>query len=95
MQHNKLEGIGRFMFETLKRITVAHPEHHFYFIFDRPYHEEFIFSDNITPIIAGPPARHPLLFVYWLEFTVYELLINFQLFLSCDGYLSLRSKLMS
>jgi glycosyltransferase involved in cell wall biosynthesis len=95
LQHNKLEGIGRFMFETLKRITVAHPEHHFYFIFDRPYHEEFIFSDNITPIIAGPPARHPLLFVYWLEFTVYELLkkLKVDLFLSCDGYLSLRSKI--
>jgi glycosyltransferase involved in cell wall biosynthesis len=93
LQHNKLEGIGRFMFETLKRITVGHPEHHFYFIFDRPYHEEFIFSDNITPIIAGPPARHPFLFVYWLEFTIYDLLkkLNVDLFLSCDGYLSLRS----
>lgn len=93
LQHNKLEGIGRFMFETLKRITVAHPEHHFYFIFDRPFHEEFIFSDNVTPIIAGPPARHPFLFVYWLEFTVYDLLkkLKVDLFLSCDGYLSLRS----
>ena len=94
LQHNKLEGIGRFMFETLKRITVAHPEHHFYFIFDRPYHEDFIFSDNVTPIIAGPPARHPLLFMYWLEVIVYDLLkrLKIDLFLSCDGYLSLRSK---
>jgi glycosyltransferase involved in cell wall biosynthesis len=93
LQHNKLEGIGRFMFETLKRITLGHPEHHFYFIFDRPYHEDFIFADNITPIIAGPPARHPFLFVYWLEFTVYDLLkkLKVDLFLSCDGYLSLRS----
>lgn len=93
MQHNKLEGIGRFMFETLKRITTSHPEHHFYFIFDRPFHEDFIFSNNITPIIAGPPARHPFLFVYWLEFTVYDLLkkLKVDLFLSCDGYLSLRS----
>jgi glycosyltransferase involved in cell wall biosynthesis len=93
LQNNKLEGIGRFMFETLKRITVEHPEHHFYFIFDRAYHEDFIFADNITPIIAGPPARHPFLFVYWLEFTVYDLLkkLKVDLFLSCDGYLSLRS----
>jgi glycosyltransferase involved in cell wall biosynthesis len=93
LQHNKLEGIGRFMFETLKRITLGHPELHFYFIFDRPYHEDFIFADNITPIIAGPPARHPFLFVYWLEFTVYDLLkkLKVDLFLSCDGYLSLRS----
>lgn len=93
LQHNKLEGIGRFMFETLKRITTAHPEHHFYFIFDRPFHDDFIFAKNITPIIAGPPARHPFLFVYWLEFTVYDLLkkLKVDLFLSCDGYLSLRS----
>jgi glycosyltransferase involved in cell wall biosynthesis len=94
LQYNKLEGIGRFMFESLKRITVAHPEHHFYFIFDRPFHEDFIFADNITPIIAGPPARHPFLFIYWLEFIVYDLLkkLKVDLFLSCDGYLSLRSK---
>ncbi len=93
LQHNKLEGIGRFMFETLQRITKAHPEHHFIFIFDRPYHDDFIFSNNVTPIIAGPAARHPLLFVYWLEFVVYDLLKRLQvdLFLSCDGYLSLRS----
>ncbi len=93
LQHNKLEGIGRFMFETLSRITSNHPEHHFYFIFDRPFHESFIFSDNVTPIIAGPPARHPFLFVYWFEFVICDLLnrLKADLFLSCDGYLSLRS----
>ncbi len=32
---NKLEGIGWFTYESLKRITVQHPEHQFYFIFDR------------------------------------------------------------
>lgn len=93
LQKNKLEGIGRFMFETLKRITVNHPEHHFYFIFDREYDDEFLFSDNITPVIIGPKARHPLLFVYWLEESVYKILdgLKIDLFISCDGYLSLRS----
>ena len=41
---NKLDGIGFFTYETLKRITKANPEHEFYFIFDRPYSEEFIFQ---------------------------------------------------
>ena len=39
---DKLEGIGWFTYETLKRITTNHPEHHFYFIFDRPFHPDFI-----------------------------------------------------
>ena len=58
---DKLEGIGWFTYETLKRITRNHPEHKFLFIFDRKYHEEFIFSDNVKPVIAYPQARHPAL----------------------------------
>ena len=30
----KMDGIGWFAAETLKRITQAHPEHDFYFFFD-------------------------------------------------------------
>ncbi len=88
---NKLEGIGWFMYETLKRITKAHPEHHFVFLFDRHFDEEFIFSDNVTPVILSPPARHPILFYIWFEFSVSNFLKKFKpdLFLSPDGYLSL------
>ena len=50
---NKLEGVGWFAYETLKRITQEHPEHQFYFLFDRKFDKEFIFSDNITPIVIG------------------------------------------
>lgn len=90
---NKLEGIGWFSFETLKRITNAHPEHHFIFLFDRDFDEEFIFSDNVTPLILSPPARHPILFYWWFEFSVGSFLNKFKpdLFLSPDGYLSLRA----
>jgi len=88
---NKLEGIGWFTYETLKRITKNHPEHQFYFLFDRPYSEEFIFSDNITPVQIGLPARHPFLFYLWFEFSVQSALsrIGADLFLSTDGYLAL------
>lgn len=94
---NKLEGIGWFTYETLKRITQNHPEHQFYFIFDRPYSKEFIFSDNITPIVIGPPARHPVLYYYWFEKSVSKVLkeINADIFISPDGYLSLRSNVKS
>ncbi len=93
--HNKLEGIGRFSFETLKRITQNHPEHQFIFFFDRPWHEEFIFSDNITPVVLFPQSRHPFLWYWWFEFSVPAALKKHQadVFLSPDGYLSLSTDL--
>ncbi len=91
---NKLDGIGWFTFETLKRITRNHPEHEFYFLFDRKYSDKFIFSDNVTPIVLNPPTRHPVLWFLWFEISVKRFLkkIHADLFLSPDGYLSLSSK---
>lgn len=90
---NKLEGIGWFTYETLKRITIAHPEHHFVFLFDRDFDEEFIFSENVTPVVLSPQARHPILFYWWFEHSVASFLNRYKpdLFLSPDGYLSLNS----
>ena len=94
---DKLEGIGWFSYETLKRITQQHKEVSFYFIFDRQFDESFLFSDNITPIIQGPQARHPFLFYIWFELSIPPLLkkLNPDLFLSPDGYLSLSTKTKS
>ncbi len=91
---NKLEGIGWFTYETLKRITKDHPDDHFIFLFDRDYDEDFIFSDNITPLIISPQARHPFLFYWWFEFSVANFLNKYKpdLFLSPDGYLSLKTE---
>jgi glycosyltransferase involved in cell wall biosynthesis len=90
---DRLEGIGWFTLETLKRITVQQPEHHFIFLFDRNFDPDMVFSDNVTPLIISPPARHPFLFVWWFELSVASLLRKLKpdLFLSPDGYLSLRS----
>ena len=90
----KLEGIGWFTFETLIRMTQNHPEHEFIFIFDRPYDPDYIFSDNITPVVIGPQARHPILFYIWFDFQIPKVLKKYKadLFLSPDGYLSLRTK---
>jgi glycosyltransferase involved in cell wall biosynthesis len=94
---NKLEGIGWFTYETLSRITQQHKEHQFYFIFDRPFSDEFIFSDNITPIVIFPQARHPFLYYLWFEYSIPYVLkkINADLFFSPDGYLSLSTKVKS
>lgn len=90
----KLEGIGWFTHETLSRITREHPEHKFIFIFDRPYAEEFIFSENITPIVVSPPTRHPILWYIWFELQIPRILKKYKadLFFSPDGYLSLSTK---
>lgn len=94
---NKLEGIGWFTYESLKRITTQHPEHHFYFIFDREYDPDFLFAGNITPIIQYPQARHPVLYYTWFEMAIPRLLEKLKpdLFLSPDGFLSLKTPVRS
>lgn len=91
----KLEGIGWFTLETLKRMTINHPEHQFIFIFDRPYNNQYIFSENVTPVVIGPPTRHPFLWYLWFEFKIPRILkkYNVDLFLSPDGYLSTRTNI--
>jgi len=90
----KLEGIGWFTYQTLQRIVVNHPEHEFFFIFDREYDPSFIFGKNVTPIVVPPQARHPILFYIWFEFSIPYILKKYKidLFLSPDGYNSLRTK---
>ena len=94
---DRLEGIGWFEYETLKRLTTQHPECEFIFLFDRQYDKEFIFSDNIIPLIVYPPTRHPVLQYIWFEYSIPGVIkrMNPDLFLSPDGYLSLRSKVKS
>ena len=90
----RLDGIGWFAYQSLKRITRQNPDVHFVFLFDRPYNEKFIFADNITPLVLSPPARHPFLYYYWMQFAVKPLLNRMKpnLFLSPDGLLALGAK---
>lgn len=90
---NKLEGIGWFTYETMQRITRNHPEHQFYFFFDRKFEEEFVFSKNVTPLVLHPQSRHPLLWYLWFEHAVPAALkkVKADLFISTDGFLSLKT----
>ncbi len=89
-----LNGLGRFSYETSKWMVENHPEHEYFFIFDRKYDPAYIFSDRITPLIVHPPARHPLLWYIWYEWTLPQVLQKHKidLFISTDGLGSLRSK---
>jgi len=86
---DKLDGIGWFTFHTLKRIVKNNPEHTFYFIFDRKYSDEFIFAENVKPVIVGPPTRHPVLWNFWLRYSLPRFLkkIKADIFVSPDGFL--------
>ena len=92
--HNKLDGIGWFGVETMKRITQNHPEHEFFFFFDRKPNSEFLFSSNITPIVLHPQARHPILWYLFFEHSVTYALKKYKIdvFLSPDGWISLSTK---
>ena len=90
----KLEGIGWFEYETLRRIVKQHPEHTFYFIFDRDYDERFLFAENVKPILTFPPCRHhPWFWYVYFEYSIPYVLKKLKpdLFLSPDGWMPLRT----
>jgi len=91
---NKLEGIGLFTYESLKLITRNHPEIDFYFLFDRNFDAEFIFGENVKPVVLFPQARHPFLWYWWFEISAARWLNKNKpdLFLSTDGYGCLNTK---
>lgn len=73
----------------------SHPEHEFIFVFDRQYHPSYIYGPNVTPLVAFPQARHPLLFLIWFEISLPWIIRRYKpdLFLSPDGYLSLSTRI--
>lgn len=91
---HKMEGFGWYSYEISKRLVEQHPEHTFYFLFDRKYDERFVFAKNVVPVVLHPQARHPFLFYLWFEFAVTKALKKYHIdvFFSPDGYLSLRTK---
>jgi len=90
----KLDGIGWFTYETLKRITTTHPEVDFIFLFDRRYSSEIVFGSNVTPVVLGPPTRHPVLWHVWFQWRIKKFLKRESpdLFLSTDGFIPLSGK---
>lgn len=91
---DRMEGIARYTYETVRRIVKTHPEHQFYFFFDRTYDASFVFADNVVPVVLSPPARHPFLWYVYFEYAIANALNKYEVdvFYSPDNYLSLRSK---
>ena len=92
--HDRLDGIGWFTAETARRMVLAHPEHEFFFFFDRKPHPEFLFADNVTPVVLCPQARHPVLWYLYFEWSTQIALKRYKidLYLSPDGMMPLNPK---
>ena len=91
---DRIDGFGRYSEEVIRRLVEMHPEDEFILFFDRPYDTRFVFGKNVTPVVLGPPARHPILFFIWFEWSIRRALKKHKIdvFFSPDGYLSLLSK---
>lgn len=89
----KMEGFGWYTYEIVKRLVENHPEHEFIFFFDRAFDKRFIFGSNVTPVVLPPPARHPILFRIWFNYSVKRALKKYDIdiFFSPDGFLSLKT----
>lgn len=90
---NKLEGFGWFTHEVVSRMVKNNPQHEFIFFFDRAFDDKFIYANNVTPVVLNPPARHPILFKIWFNWSVKRALKKYKadVFFSPDGYMSLTS----
>ena len=93
----KMDGIGWFTYETARRIVASHPEHEFYFFFDRKPDPEFLFAANVKPVVLCPQARHPVLWYLYFEWATRIALSRnkIDLYVSPDGMLPLRTKVPS
>lgn len=89
----KLEGIGWFTFEIFRRLSQRHPEVEWLFIWDRPFDPSYLFTPTVRGRYLGPPARHPLLWYLWFEYSLPYILAREKpdLLISPDGYLPLRT----
>ncbi len=84
-----MDGIGWFTGETMPRLAKNHPEHQFYFLFDRPWDPLLTFPTNVKPLYIGPVTRLPFLIKCWNTISVPLLIkkIKPDLYFSPDGFL--------
>lgn len=97
MIEGKMDGIGWFASESMRCMVADHPEHTFVFFFDRKPSPAFRFADNVEFVVLHPPARHPLLWYLFFEWSLRRALRrhHIDLLLSPDGFLPLQRRVPS
>ncbi len=94
LRNKKYDGIGYFTIYTFKELIKTHKETNFIILVDTNFNEQFFDFPNAKIIKVFPPFRHPLLYIFFLEFVIPFVLLfmKVDLFLSPDGMLSLLSR---
>jgi glycosyltransferase involved in cell wall biosynthesis len=84
---------NNFIFGCFSKLAQQYPQHQFIYFADRELDEKNITSKNSTAIVAGTPAKNPLLLQYWLNYKLPSLLRKHKvdIFVS-TGCCSLRTK---
>lgn len=97
MIEGKMDGIGWFACESLRHMVAAHPDHTFVFFFDRRPSPAFLFADNVEAVVLRPPARHPVLWCLFFEWSLRRALRRYHIdvLLSPDGYIPLQRRIPS
>ena len=97
MIEGKMDGIGWFASESMRCMVAAHPEHTFVFFFDRTPSPVFRFGDNVEFVVLHPPARHPVLWFLFFEWSLRRALRRHRIdvLLSPDGFLPLQRRVPS
>lgn len=93
LRNKLLDGIGNFTVQTIPIIIKSHPEIEFMILCDKNFNEDYFDFPNVTHHKVFPPYRHPLLYLFFMEWTVSRFLKKHKvdLFLSMEGFLSLSS----
>lgn len=88
---NRLEGLGWFTYESLKRMVINHPEHQFTFIFSQPYSADFLFADNVKAVVINTKYNHPATWFVRFELALPWVLRRLKpdVYFSPDGWCSL------
>ena len=91
LRNKKLDGIGYFTINAISQLIKDHPEIHFQILCDKNFTEDYFEFSNVSKHYIFPPFRHPLLYLYYMEFVVTSFLKKYKpgIFLSMEGFLSL------
>ena len=91
LRNKKLDGIGYFTINAISQLIKDHPEIHFQILCDKNFTEDYFDFKNVSKHHIFPPFRHPLLYLYYMEFVVSSFLKKYKpdIFLSMEGFLSL------
>lgn len=89
------EDLDNFTFTCFSILAKKHPQHQFLFITDQPFDEKYLTAKNSRQVIAGPAAKHPLLWQYWYNYKLPAVLKKNKvtLFFSTDSIVSLRTRI--